>query len=169
MIQLIYLITTNFQMTIVITLLKESFSVLPVSFRIALFDPVSLIGSAGSSAIILTSSTECNAKFWTRACNWVTGLESSQFIYCSKLAGVILALTILDVLVQHSNITEGAVTIVSDGKIDMDESRAEWPFSIHQNYFDYLQVICAWIKSSPLTFHFRHVKGHQTKIFHMVN
>lgn len=31
-----------------------------------------------------------------------------------------------------------------------------------KNCFDYLKVICAWIKSSPLTFHFRHIKGHET-------
>ena len=44
----------------------------------------------------------------------------------------------------------------------MDKSRDDWPLSINQKCFDYLQVIQAWIKLSPLTFHFRHVKGHQT-------
>ena len=69
---------------------------------------------------------------------------------------------ILDVLVQHHNITDGAVTIALDGKTAMDESRGDWPLSINQKCFDYLQVIQAWIKLSPLTFHFRHVKGHKT-------
>ena len=41
------------------------------------FDPASPIGPAGSSAIILASSTKCHARFYTKACNWVTGPESS--------------------------------------------------------------------------------------------
>ena len=44
----------------------------------------------------------------------------------------------------------------------MEESSGDWPLSINQNCFDYLQIIRAWIKLSPLTFTFRHVKGHQT-------
>ena len=97
-----------------------------------------------------------------KGCNWVTGPKSSQSAYRSELAGVISSLTILDILVRHHNITEGAVTIALDGKTAMDESRGDWPLSINQKCFDYLQVIRAWIKLSPLTFHFRHVKGHQT-------
>ena len=69
---------------------------------------------------------------------------------------------ILDILVRHHNITEGAVTIVLDGKTAMDESRGYWPLSIDQKYSDYLQVIRAWTNLSPLTFTFRHVKRHQT-------
>ena len=44
----------------------------------------------------------------------------------------------------------------------MDQCAGDWPLSIDQKCFDYLQVIRAWTKLSPLTFTFRHVKGHQT-------
>ena len=44
----------------------------------------------------------------------------------------------------------------------MDETRGNWPLRINQKCLDYFQVIQAYIKLSPLTFHFRHVKGHQT-------
>ena len=44
----------------------------------------------------------------------------------------------------------------------MQECAGDWPLSIDQKCFDYLQIIRAWIKLSPLTITFRHVKGHQT-------
>ena len=72
------------------------------------FNPASLLGPAGSSAVIIASSTKYNKKCWNKGCNWVTGPESSQSAYCSELAGVISSLTILDILVRHHNITEGA-------------------------------------------------------------
>ena len=68
---------------------------------------------------------------------------------------------ILDILVRHHNITDGAVTIALDGKTVMDKSGGDWQLSIDQKCFDYLQVIRTWIKLSPLIFTFRHVKGHQ--------
>ena len=62
--------------------------------------------------------------------------ESSQSPYYSKLAGVFLALTILNILVRHHNITEGAVIITLDKKFVMDESRGDWPLNIVQKRFD---------------------------------
>ena len=44
----------------------------------------------------------------------------------------------------------------------MQEAGGDWPLSLDQKCFDYLQIIQAWIKLSPITFTFRHVKGHQT-------
>ena len=46
-------------------------------------------------------------------------------VFHSKLAGVISSLTILDILVRHHNIIDGAVTVVLDGKIAMDENRGD--------------------------------------------
>ena len=69
----------------------------------------------------------------------------------------------MDILVRHNNISEGAITFALDGKTALEESRGDWPLSINQKCFDYLQVIQAWIKLSPLTIKFRHVKGHQMK------
>ena len=68
----------------------------------------------------------------------------------------------LDIIVRHDKITEGKVTIALDGKTAMQQSEGDWPLSLDQQCFDYLQVIRAWIKLSPLTFAFQHVKGHQT-------
>ena len=46
----------------------------------------------------------------------------------------------------------------------MQQAGGDWPLSLDQEYFDYLQIIRAWIKLSPMSFTFRHVKGHQTDL-----
>jgi len=68
----------------------------------------------------------------------------------------------LEIIVRHNNITEGEDIIALDGLTAMQQSEGDWPLSLDQQCFDYLQVIRAWIKLSPLTFSFQHVKGYQT-------
>ena len=46
----------------------------------------------------------------------------------------------------------------------MQQAGGDWPLSLDQECFDYLQIIRAWIKLSPLRFTFQHVKGHQTML-----
>ena len=101
-------------------------------------------------------------KILNKNCTWVNGLEALQSAYCSKLAGIISSLKILDMLVHHQNTTDGVVTITLDVKTSMDRSRGDWPFSINQKCFDNLQVMQFWIKLSTLTFHSRYNKGHKT-------
>ena len=127
------------------------------------FNPASPIGPVGTLAVMLAPSTECPKRHWAKGCNWVNGPISSQSAYRSELTGVIALLTIIDILVRHHSITEGAVTIALDGKTAMEEASGDWPLRINQKCFDYLQIIRACIKLSPLSFTFRHVKGHQTK------
>ena len=81
---------------------------------------------------------------------WVTGSKTNQSVYCSELAGVIAALTILNVLVHHHELTSGSVSIALDGESALNQSGGDWPLSVDQLYFDYLQVIQGWIKLSPL-------------------
>ena len=92
----------------------------------------------------------------------MTGSGADQLAYRSELAGVISALTMLDVLVRHYKIRDRAVTIALDGDSALIQSGGDWPLSVAQADFDYLQVIRAWIKLSPLKFSFYYVKGHQT-------
>ena len=112
--------------------------------------------------MILAPSTTSQPQHWARGENWVTGPEESQSVYRSELAGVIAGLTIIDILVRHHNITNSGVTLALDGLTAMQEYTGYWPLSINQKCFDYLQIIRAWIKMSPLIITFRHVKGHQT-------
>ena len=91
----------------------------------------------------------------------MTGSGEDQSAYRSELAGVIAALTILDVLVRNHNITDGAVTIALDGDSALIQSGGDWPLSVDQPSFDYLLVIRSWMMLSPLQFSFHYVKGHQ--------
>ena len=107
------------------------------------FNPESSIGLAGTSAVFLAPSTECSANLYAKGNNWVTGSGADQLAYRSKLAVVISALTMLDVLVRHYKITDGAVTIALDGDSALIQSGGDWPLSVDQADFDYLQVIWA--------------------------
>ena len=108
------------------------------------FEPNSPICKAGTLAVILAPSTIYQREYWVEGWNWVTSPEASQSTYRSELADVISSLTILDILVRHHNITDGAVTTALDGKTVMDENRGDWPLSI-----DYLQVIRVWKSCHP--------------------
>ena len=96
------------------------------------FNPESSTGPAGTSAVVLALSIECSAKFYAKWNNWVTGSGDDQSAYRSELAGVISALTILDVLVRHYKITAGVVTITLDGDSALIQSGGNWPLSVAQ-------------------------------------
>ena len=116
------------------------------------FNPDSTINPSGISAVVLVPSTNCATKFYAKENNWVTGLKTGQSVYRSKIAGVIAALTILDVLVSHRDLTYGTVTIALDGESALNQSGGDWPLNVDQPSFDYLQVIYGWIKLSALNF-----------------
>ena len=124
------------------------------------FNPDSSLGPAGTSATVVAPSTNCTTKFYAKRNNWVTGSKTNQSAYRSEFADVIAALTMLDVLVRHHNLTSGTVTIALDGESALIKSYSDWPLSLDQPLFDYPQVIRSWIKLSPLEFNFCHVKGH---------
>ena len=107
------------------------------------FNPESLIGPAGTSAVVLAPSTNCPAKFYAKGNNWVTGSREDQSAYRSELAGVIAALTMLDIIVHHHDLTEGSITIALDGDFALIQSGGDWPLSVDQPSFDYLQEIRA--------------------------
>ena len=113
------------------------------------FNPDSSLGPAGTSAVVLTLSPNCTTKFYAKGNNWVTGAKKYQTAYRSELAGVIVALTILDVLVCHRDLISGNVTIALDGESELIQNGGDWPLSVDQPSFDYLQVIRSWIKLSP--------------------
>ena len=73
--------------------------------------------------------------------NWVTGSTDSQSSYRSELAGIIRALTIIDIIVQWNNITEGFITIALNSESVMEQSKSTAPLSTNQKSFEYLQII----------------------------
>ena len=82
----------------------------------------SLIGSSGTSSIIVAPEIDCNQNLCSIQTNWVTGLKCCQSSYQSDLTGVIAALTIIDIIIWMYNITEGSVTIALDGKSLLEQS-----------------------------------------------
>ena len=66
----------------------------------------------------------------------------------------------LDILVRHNDLTAGSVTIALDGDSALNKIGGDWPLSVDHPSFDYLHVIMAWIKLSPLQYNFCHIKGH---------
>ena len=104
------------------------------------FERNSPISPAGTSAVILAPSTSCHQQHWARGENWVTGPVESQSPYRSKLKCVIAGLIIINILVRHYNITESGVTLALDGLTAMEECAGDWPLSIDQKCFDYLQT-----------------------------
>ena len=64
-------------------------------------------------------------------------------------------------MVRHYKITAGAITIALEGDFALIPSGGDWLLSVSQADFDYLQVIRAWIKLSPLKFSFYYINGRQ--------
>ena len=75
--------------------------------------------------MVLAPSIESPKRHWAKSCNWVMGPTSSQSVYHSELAGVRASLTVIDILVRHQSITEGAVTIMLDDKTAMEEASGD--------------------------------------------
>ena len=105
------------------------------------FNSDSLLGPAGTSAVVLVPFTNSETKLYAKRNNCVTKLNEDQSAYYSELAGIITTLTILDVLVRHHDLTWGSVTIALDSESALNQSRGDYPLRVNQPSFDYLQVI----------------------------
>ena len=120
---------------------------------------------AGSLAFIIApskeKSTECLG-----GTNFVTGLPEEQSSYRSELAGVLGVLTSVKALVKFYKIQNGLITIALDGESAIYQSDSEWPLSIDQSSFDYIQVIRNIIKELLITVKFHWVEGHQKEKGH---
>ena len=117
---------------------------------------------AGSSAFIIAPSKDKGA-VCLKGVNFVIGLPEEQSSYRSDLAGVLGVLTCVEALVKFYNIQNDLITIALDGESAIYQSDSEWPLSIGQNSFDYIQVIRNIIKALPLTVKFHWVEGHQNE------
>ena len=78
------------------------------------------------------------------------GLPEDQSSCWSELAGILDALSFLDILCHLHDITAGKVTVTLDGKSAIDRSRDQH-IDVAQPSLDCLQVIHAQISSLLLT------------------
>ena len=107
----------------------------------------------GSSAFIIAPNKETGSDCLEGA-NFVTGLSEEQSSYRSELAGVLGVLTCVEALVKFYKIKNSLIIIALDGESAIYKSDSEWPLSIDQNSFDYIQVIRNIIKDLPISVKF---------------
>ena len=115
---------------------------------------------AGSSAFIIAPNKEKGTVCLEDA-SFVTELPGGQSSYRSELAGVLGVLTCVQALVKFYKISDSSIIIVLDGESAIYQSDSDWPLSIDQNSFDYIQVIRNIIKDLPISVKFHWVEGHQ--------
>ena len=86
------------------------------------FNHGSSVGPAGTSAVVLAPSMDCETKLYPKGGNQVIGSNTDQSTYCSKLVGTIAAFTFLDIFVLHHNITVSYITIALDRRSALYQS-----------------------------------------------
>ena len=67
----------------------------------------------------------------------------------------------MEALVKFYKVNDGFITIALNGESAIYQSDREWPLSIDQSSFDYIQVIRNIIKELPISVNFHWVEGHQ--------
>ena len=113
----------------------------------------------GTSAIIIEGSDPGDNII---AVNVVPGHSDTQSSYRSKLAGIFGQVLMINTICRLHGITQGSIVSGCNGEEALHKS-----FSPHHaartkgSQFDLLSAIRAAIKSSPITWKFRHIKGHQ--------
>ena len=121
------------------------------------FKKNSLIGPAGTSAVILSPTDTSNKNECATGANWITGTKEDQSAYRSELGGIIAALTIIDAIIRYKDISTGSVTISLDNDSAIDECSYDSVVSTNNKSFDYIQVIKTWIVDLPIKVIFRYV------------
>ena len=71
----------------------------------------------------------------------MTRLPTEQSSYQSELVGVLGVLTCVEVFVMFYKIRNDLIAIALDEESAMYQSDSEWPLSIDQSSFNYIQLI----------------------------
>jgi hypothetical protein len=126
---------------------------------IAVSDGSSFKDSFGTSALILEASDSTDNIV---AVNVVPSNPDSQSSYRSKLAGIFGQVTLVNALCKTHGITQGAIECGCDSlgalqKVFILDTEIKTAGS----NFDLLSATRVAIRDSPVTWTFRHVKGHQ--------
>ena len=113
----------------------------------------------GTSAIIIEAE---DADHNIIAVNVVPGNPSDQNSYRSELAGIFGQITLVNAICRVHSITQGTIESGCDGSEALCKVfAAEEEASTDGSQFDLLSATRAALRKSPITWHFRHVKGHQ--------
>eukprot|EP00957_Ditylum_brightwellii_P003520 266625-Ditylum_brightwellii.AAC.1 len=92
----------------------------------------------------------------------VPGHTYTHGAYRAELTGIFMIMQIIQQLCKLYNITEGGIAIACDGLEALRKAMStETSFSPLSSQFDIISAIYTAINCSPLTWKWRHVKGHR--------
>jgi hypothetical protein len=100
------------------------------------------------------------------------GDSSIQEAYQSELAGLLGTVLLIEAIISYFDLSNSACTIIiaCDGLFALlnsfDTSR---PITANKNHFDLLWAIRSKLEDSRITWHFRHIKGHQDDTGYLEN
>jgi hypothetical protein len=96
------------------------------------------------------------------AANVVPGHSVSQSSFCSELAGIFGQVTMVNAICAVYNITSRAIVSGCDGKVALEQvSLFHEQVDTNVQHFDLISAIRTALRHSPITWTFKHVKGHQ--------
>eukprot|EP00957_Ditylum_brightwellii_P068969 5234216-Ditylum_brightwellii.AAC.1 len=92
----------------------------------------------------------------------VPGQTNKHDVYRAELSGIYMMTQVVNSLCKLHNITEGKITLACDGLEAIRKSMSvNTSFSSLSSQFDLLSAIDKAIYESPISWHWRHMKGHQ--------
>ena len=114
----------------------------------------------GTAAFVLEGAIE--EHHWILGTNRVPGIEEDQSAYRSELAGLYAIVCAVEDICKYHHIDKGSITIACDGESALyrsmdEESRVK----SKQKQFDIITAIKSKLRSSQITWRWRHVHGHQ--------
>jgi hypothetical protein len=113
----------------------------------------------GMAAIVIES---LDSQHNIIAVNVVPGLLEVQSSFRSELAGLFRQVILINATCTVHNITSGAIESGCDGKVALEKaSQFDEQVDTNGQHFDLISAIHTAIRNSPVTWTFRHVKGHQ--------
>jgi len=115
----------------------------------------------GTAALVIKGEDSDNRVL---AVNVTPGDPEDQSSYCSKLSGIFGVVTLVNLICEVFSISSGEITsgcngiealkssFVTSAKYDADLSKAD---------YDLVSAICSALVTSPVSWKYHHVKGHQ--------
>ena len=93
----------------------------------------------------------------------VPGIDDDQTSYQLELCGILGHVLVLTSIADQFNITEGKVTLGCNNKAALWKALGQNTIHTGEPSFDILRVIHHNIKTSPIKWERKHVKGHQDR------
>jgi len=93
--------------------------------------------------------------------NRTPGASSDQSSFRSELCGILALILVVNAIATHHGIEQGTVTLACDNESALWAEFGIAEAGTGESSFDIIRVIHHAIRMSPVTWHHRHVQGHQ--------